>query len=426
MSTKPDSELLLRGRSNPLAALGQTCEQPPTPPWLIRLGYGPALAGVYWQAMTAENCPGGHVLSLLDFTFLAGVDVSDLSTAAGTLFEASIENVRAIPGCVDLKVASQERQVCVLILWEGALSWKSFHESIGFVRMARLVARDIINRSVMVLGVPGFLSRKTKSLWCIETTFEVDLDSDTRLRFESQVSAIVNHLWGGTWEAFTSGWIEHNVSGSIYATEESNAQMWAQCTHIMIYESDGDGSHDQKVSGLVERISRIPMLPDINKKCILRPTMAYHDIPKPPLPESEPMTRPQARTLAGALQSPIRRGALNVKLGDLEAGHAPSYSCLPIGPRPVVQGCLYRPSFPLRFIPFGMVWSRGDVPVEPYMVDVAWLTVRSSLDRIKRRVAKMLDHRVRRLPGYHSGFWVRIVDSAHGFGVFTGIYICHG
>lgn len=65
--------------------------------------------------------------------------------------------------------------------------------------------------------------------------------------------------------------------------------------------------------------------------------------------------------------------------------------------------------------------SSAGPPLELYMVDVAWLITRSTLDKVKHRVSNMMNHRIRQLPSYLGGFWVCSSESMHGFGVFNGI-----
>lgn len=74
-----------------------------------------------WLRITAENCPDGRVLSVLNFVLSEDVDVSDGATAPGKLFKASVEYVGTIPGCVEIKCAPEKHNVCVLILWDSTL-----------------------------------------------------------------------------------------------------------------------------------------------------------------------------------------------------------------------------------------------------------------------------------------------------------------
>lgn len=395
----------------------QTTPLPALPALPTRHFYGPAVTGIYWLRLTAENCPRGRVLSLFDFTFVVGVDVSDSSSAPGKLWGASIEVVRAMPGCVDVKVASRDSHACALILWESAWSWRSFHESLGLVRMVPLLAEKMTNRSVLIHDGSGPSSERQGGLSRIETTFEKDLDSATRSAFEKQVSGIINQLWGGTCEALTTGWIEHDAAVADFATEQDNAQVRNQCTHIMLYEDKGN--QENRISTLVESVAQLAMSPDVKRKNTLWPTMTYHDTSGPASSESELMARPDAHNLAEALRFPIWRGKREVKLDDLEQADVRCHFCWPVPPRTVCQGLLYLPDCPVHFIRFGTL---GNTRPEPYMVDIEWLTVRSTVGRGMRGIAKSLNDRIRQLPGYDSGFWVRVVESVPVFGLFTGLY----
>ncbi|KAJ3478026.1 hypothetical protein NLG97_g8686 [Lecanicillium saksenae] len=187
--------------------------------------YGPALAGTHWQAIYPENVPAGQILSLLDFTFSIGVNISDNSTSPGRLWEASIENTCAIPGCVDLTWAVHDCQACVVILWDSGWYWKAFQESTGFAKMAPLVSRDIVNRSILVLDRLRLVSYEGHIPWRVEVTFEAGLEADTRLKFEIQVSHILEHLFSEGSQAFTCGWAEHDAPTRADATEEDMARV---------------------------------------------------------------------------------------------------------------------------------------------------------------------------------------------------------
>lgn len=323
------------------------------PPWPIQHQYGPALAGVYWQQVTEENCPSVRVLSIFDFTFAAGVDVANSSTAPGKLWDATIEYIQSMCGCVALKWASRECDSCVLILWEDPLSWKSFQESLGFVRLAPLAARQIEQRAVMVGDLATLGSSEADTLWRIETNIEADLNPQARIQFEAHVGAVVDRIAPGSRQPFASGWIEHTASASYYATEEDNAKVKTQCTYIMLFGSGDNEGCDSMIAELVENMSQIPLLTDVKKECVVKPIMAYHDSPEPPPPQSAAAIRPQAITLAEVLTCPMRRSALNVQLQDLEQAHVPDYSCSLISPREFGQGYLYRRDCSIYIRDFG-------------------------------------------------------------------------
>lgn len=386
-------------------------------PWTVKPKYGPAVAGLYWTKINAERFPAGQILSVVNLTFLSGVDVSDTSSAPGQLWEASLQYIASIPGCTYLKSASQEQEAVAVILWENCLSWKSFQQSTGFVRMAPILTQKMMNRS---LRLPATVILGTKKyLQCIETTFEADLDSNARSRFEHQFLSIIEP-YVTKHSLLASGWFENNAS--MYVKQKQDTRDCTHCTHIALFEFDDRGDHYTELSELATRLSQVSVLPHTAMKSSLSSALTYMDNPRPPSIISELTSSAQFSTLAGILQFPIRRHFSEEASTGLEWEKLPGVDCIPRPPFPLSQGSLYAFEGNLPLSSFGMLRCCAGPPLEPLMVDVAWLTTRSTLDRAKRRVSKMLNHQVRQLPGYVGGFWVCLSDSVHGFGVFTGIW----
>ncbi|ATY62561.1 antibiotic biosynthesis monooxygenase domain-containing [Cordyceps militaris] len=368
----------------------------------------------------AENCPDGRVLSVLNLELSEGVDVSDGATAPGKLFKASMEYVGTIPGCFDVKWARERRNVCVLILWDNPLSWRSFQESVGFTRLAPLVTHNIANRSMMLPRVQGSVPKKAERfLGRMEITLQADLDSNARLQFECQVSAIMGDVGTGACRELASGWIEHNAPVSRLIVDQENIPARTECIYLILYESAEDDDIERNSPELRERLGQVPVSTNVKKKFSISPRMIYQDNHEPPSLEPAPL-QPQVGTLAGALQRGIRRSALNENM-DVATAHLTEYKCYPTDPMAVSQAQLYM----RHNAHYTALWRLGPRPnpgrvlPEPYVVDIAWLKARSSLDKIKQRIGKMLDYKIRQLVGYHSGFWVRVADSAHEFGVCT-------
>ncbi|KAJ2979403.1 hypothetical protein NQ176_g3273 [Zarea fungicola] len=393
--------------------------------------YGPALNNVRSDRITTENCPDGPVLNLLSFELSEGVDLSDGATAPGKLFKAAMEYVRTIPGSVEIKLARETQNFCILSLWDSPLSWSSFQKSVGFTRIAPLVTHDIANRSMMLPRLQrSFSSKAARFLWRIEIIFQADLDSNARSRFESQVSAVVGGFSTGACREFASGWIEHNVPYTRFPISEEDIPARTECTYLILYESAEDNDAERDISELRQRIGLVTLSPGVEKKFSISPQMTYQDTHEPPSLKSEPPSldsvpvQSQAGTLAGALQRGIRRSTRNEQM-EVVTAQLTEYKCYPTDPYTLSQAQhLY-----MRSSIYTALWRLGTGPnrdlvlPEPYVVDITWLKTRSSLDMIKRRVAKMLNYRIRQLVGYHSGFWVRVADSAQEFAVFTGIYL---
>lgn len=125
----------------------------------------PCLQGIpYDSEKNVDRLPTTPILSILQFTFSPGVDISEPSQPASTLWHASLEFISTIPGFQGLywglvNQASPSQQVLVLIQWDSGLAWRRFQCSIGF-RMLQGYVRESYNRCVQ-LSLPAKISSST-------------------------------------------------------------------------------------------------------------------------------------------------------------------------------------------------------------------------------------------------------------------------
>lgn len=120
----------------------------------------PRLANIAYDSKEANHLPTNPVLSILQFTFYSGVDVSDSSQLVSLLWLTSLKYVSTIPGfqsgywAPDYSASSfnQQQVVIVLVQWESGHGWKLFQSSLGFSMMLGYI-KDISNRCVQ-LGLP--------------------------------------------------------------------------------------------------------------------------------------------------------------------------------------------------------------------------------------------------------------------------------
>lgn len=123
-----------------------------------RVDVHPCLDNIAWNSREADQLPADPVLGILQFTFHAGVDVSEPSQPASVLWRNSLKFVSTIPGFqriywAPLDSHSPYQQIIVLIQWDSGHGWKLFQSSLGFSMMLGYV-ESISNRCIR-LALPA-------------------------------------------------------------------------------------------------------------------------------------------------------------------------------------------------------------------------------------------------------------------------------
>ncbi|KAJ3492445.1 hypothetical protein NLG97_g5390 [Lecanicillium saksenae] len=371
--------------------------------------YAPALNDVVYYNITTENCPHGRVMSLLDMELAEDVDVSDATTAPGKLFKATIEYTSTLTGLVGINWMRSKQNVAISRFYKNGTTGHTSHYE---------------PHDHAFPGPNIGVKKAARFLQSMEITVQADLDSNARLQFEHQVSATLSEVDMGACHELASGWIERDFPASRLPIAKEFIPARTESIYVIFFCESAEGDDIEcKISELRERLDQAPVPLGVKKELSISPRMTLQGNYHPSTVEPTP-AQPQIGTLASALQRSIRRSALNEKV-EVATAHLAEYKCYPTDPYFVCQAELYK-----RHVAGYMALRRlgtppDHVPVLPelYVVDIAWLKTRSSLDKVKRRVGKMLNYRIRQLVGYHSGFWVRVADSEHEFGVCTGIYI---
>ncbi|KAJ5285958.1 hypothetical protein N7524_001264 [Penicillium chrysogenum] len=164
----------------------------------------PCLNNIAYNSKETAQLPAVPVLSIIHFTFHAGVNISEPSQLASILWRKSLKFVSTIPGFqqlywatvdADTDTASQDQQVIVLIQWDSGHGWKLFQSSLGFAMMLGYI-RNISNRCIQIT-LPDNLSRVSFDIVLEIVSFQfsdtlataqVDQKSDFRFKWESIIS----------------------------------------------------------------------------------------------------------------------------------------------------------------------------------------------------------------------------------------------
>lgn len=394
----------------------------------IQHRYGPAIDGVYWQRSSADNLPATPVMSIVELVVQSPVEISDWSSAPGKLWEMTLQYLWSIPGCSDIKWGFEKENstaVVVLIMWETGMAWKSFQGSIGFVPMTPLLANRMRSRCIKLSTTASLASQGQTILHRFESTFDTDLDTASRQHFETECTAATAALGLSNYLSRNCGWIEHDASASVYATADDNAKVRTQCTHIALLEFDKADSEALKTTKLVTKLAQIAASPTKKPNVTLKIAETQPDNQRAAKRSVTPMSVANLTTLADALRCEINRSYTEAVAHNTTTSTTSSVykgvRCTPHIPFSHTQGNLDvisgnppRPSFGMQ--EHGLAGPRHS----PHIVDVAWITMRSTLLKTQRKVAKMLNYRLHKLPGYKNGFWARCIDNENKFGVFTG------
>ncbi|KAJ5143568.1 uncharacterized protein N7515_002355 [Penicillium bovifimosum] len=158
----------------------------------------PCLSNIAYDSKEADQLPAIPVLSIIHFTFHAGVNISESSQLASILWQKSWNVVSTIPGFQQLywapvDTASEDQQVIILIQWDSGHGWKIFQSSLGFSMMLGYI-QNISNRCIQitlpvnlfnfdsVLEIVSFQFSDTQS------TAQIDQKSGFRSKWETTIS----------------------------------------------------------------------------------------------------------------------------------------------------------------------------------------------------------------------------------------------
>lgn len=391
----------------------------------IQHRYGPAIDGVYWQRSSANSLPATPVMSIVELVVQSTASISDWSSAPGKLWEMTLQYLWSIPGCSDIKWGFEKENptaAVVLIMWETGMTWKSFQESLGFVPITPLLANKMRSRCIKLSKTARLASQGQIILHRFESTFDTDLDTASRQHFETECTTATAALGLSTYLSRNCGWIEHEASASVYATADVNAKVRTQCTHIALLEFDKADTEALRTTKLATKLAQIAASPTKKPNVTLKIAETQPDDQSVAAKRSvAPMSVANLTTLADALRCNINRNFTEAVAHNTMSSVYKGVRCTPHVPFSHTQGNLdvisRNPPRPL----FGMQEHGLAGPrYSPHIVDVAWITMRSTLRKTQRKVAKMLNYRVHKLPGYRSGFWARCIDNDNMFGVFTG------
>ena len=157
----------------------------------------PCLSNIAHNSKEADQPPAVPVLSIIHFTFHAGVNISEPSQLASILWQKSLKFVSTIPGFQQLywapvDTASLDQQVIVLIQWDSGHGWKMFQSFLGFTMMLGYI-QNISNRCIQftlpanlfnfdsVLEIVSFQFSDTLS------TAQIEHKSDFRSKWETTI-----------------------------------------------------------------------------------------------------------------------------------------------------------------------------------------------------------------------------------------------
>jgi hypothetical protein len=158
----------------------------------------PRLSNIAHNSKEADQLPAVPVLSIIHFTFHAGVNISEPSQLASILWQKSLKFVSTIPGFQQLywapvDTASLGQQVIILIQWDSGHGWKMFQSSLGFTMMLGYI-QNISNRCIQ-LTLPANLFNFDSALEIVSfqfsdtlSTAQIDHKSDFRSKWETTIS----------------------------------------------------------------------------------------------------------------------------------------------------------------------------------------------------------------------------------------------
>ena len=172
-----------------------------------------------------DRLPTSVVLSIIQLSFQAGVDMLDQLQPAATLWRSSLEYVSTIPGFRSLHWApvnqgqAPAQTVMILIEWDSGLAWKQFQCSMGFSLLLGYLSGDSFNRCIQ-LELPTEISRSDCILELISYQFPsigVDLSSaqirERKQSFKNQWDSTFQHIFDNNHAeliSYRGDWLERD------------------------------------------------------------------------------------------------------------------------------------------------------------------------------------------------------------------------
>ncbi|KAL5322993.1 hypothetical protein ACEPPN_007519 [Leptodophora sp. 'Broadleaf-Isolate-01'] len=149
----------------------------------------PAVEGLHWARGGLDSLPLSSVLSIVELTFKAGIDIRDDSKPAGKLWKATLEYMLTLPGLESLfwgLSVESSGSVYLLLQWGSPVGWQTFQKSFGIGLVVGLLASPPFNRALRLRV--DLCSAKTSYLDAFSFPFHARISTQEKKTIEDAVS----------------------------------------------------------------------------------------------------------------------------------------------------------------------------------------------------------------------------------------------
>ncbi|OAQ58205.1 antibiotic biosynthesis monooxygenase domain-containing protein [Pochonia chlamydosporia 170] len=391
--------------------------------------FGPAIDGLLWKKGRAEDRPRTPVLSILEFKFKPGVDLSDIHGVPRKLWDNSLQYIWSIPGCASIEwglTLDDSTNVLCMIQWETAASWQMFQDSLGFSLIIGLLGANVDNRCSKLahLAAPtSTCSNQPTILEMISITFDSDMFPEHKTSFEQEWTKGIALFSNEIRLHDRAYWLEHNASMFAEPTADDIAASRCSTTFVGFLECNRTGYNSHATINLckdAEGKASTNIQRSLSRKAIkLIKETRKQDAGLLPLP-SAPFN-----SLATILETNFRRQFShdpNLRLRGLQAVLA-SIKEVGEGTRrfPLPKGSLnYQGELHLDNMPtIGQFSHFLNSSRPPFIMDIVWLKLKSAMPRKTHDIIRELNDRISRLSGHEKTFWARDVEHTTKVVIFT-------
>lgn len=230
------------------------------------LAFSPAVAGIQWDELKGDDSPQTPVLSILQLDLYPGSGAQDLNQSACRIWNAALEYVSSISGCVALHWAQLKYHVdtlIVLLQWEDPESWKRFQESVGFRLMKDLLTLNCFNRAIR-LTLPAIPKPSDYSLELVSFQFNAGSSNERRQLFESEWKQLAMTVNTFSEVIILGEWVERDVPYNRRDPDRARSLDASQPTYFLGFVFWGPGARGQNLSHLSRQVSTLRDLSDVS------------------------------------------------------------------------------------------------------------------------------------------------------------------
>lgn len=226
----------------------------------------PAVAGIDWSLLKHDEFPQTPILSILQLDLYPGSGIQDTNRPACRIWNASLDYVSSISGCVALHWAQLEDNadtLIVLLQWEDPYGWKRFQESVGFRLMKDLLTPNCFNRAAR-LALPTIPKPADYCLELVSFQFDSVSSNERRQLFESEWQQLVMTMNRSSAVIILGEWVERDVPYNRHDPDRARSLDASQPTYFLGFFFWGPDIRGQDLTHLSRQVATLQDLANVS------------------------------------------------------------------------------------------------------------------------------------------------------------------